>query len=225
MQAANAVRLSPLPPPTLAWLDERRRAGIAAHLCRLDPRERVRRFGRAIDDDAIVAFANGLDFRAHWLAGAYAFDQRLIGVAHACPVRAGRDYTVYAAISVDVDYRGRGIGRALLGAIADRLHDTAAASVVAIGSCFDLPDDDFAGEHAYELCAGVRIEAEPLPAGRAYRDTLACLRGDRDRQSTMNSSFSSPTSTMSPLPSSVGSSSIGWPFTSGERRPSTRVTK
>jgi GNAT superfamily N-acetyltransferase len=185
----------------------------------------VRRFGRSIDDDGIVAFVNELDFRAHWLAGAIAFDQRLIGVAHACPVRAGRDYTVYAAISVDADYRGRGIGHALLGAIVDRLHHTAAASVVAIGSCFDLPDDAFAGELAYELCAGVRIEAEPLPAGRAYRDTLEFASSDCDRQSRMNSSFSSPTSTTSPLPRSVGSSSIGWPFTRGERRPSTRVTK
>jgi len=168
--------------PTFAWLEARHRVAIVAHLCRLDPRERVRRFGRALADADIVAFVEDLDFHNHWLMGAFSFDQRLIGLAHACPVRTGRDCTVYAAISVDRDYRGRGIGRALLGSIVDRLHQAAATTVVAIGSCFELPEDDVRGElgadrgaQAYEVCTGIRIEAERLPAGRAYRDTLAQL--------------------------------------------------
>ncbi len=168
--------------PTLGWLDERHRAAISAHLRRLDASERTRRFGRALTDADIGAFVDGVDFAAQWASGAFSFDQRLVGFAHACPVRRGGDCTVYAAISVDGDYRGRGIGRALLGSIVDRLHQAAATTVVAIGSCFELPDDairgDFTdrGARAYDLCTGVRIEAERLPAGRAYRDTLASLR-------------------------------------------------
>lgn len=168
--------------PTYAWLDGRHRAAIVAHLTRLEARARTRRFGRALNDADITAFVDDIDFNDHWLVGAFSFDQRLIGFAHACPVRAGRQCTVYAAISVDSAYRGRGIGRALLGMIVDRLHQAAATTVVAIGSCFELPVDEPLGEfadrgaHAYDICTGVRIEAEPLPPGRAYRDTLAQLR-------------------------------------------------
>ncbi len=114
--------------PTFAWLEARHRVAIVAHLCRLDPRERVRRFGRALADADIAAFVEDLDFHNHWL------------------------------------------------------HQAAATTVVAIGSCFELPEDDVRGElgadrgaQAYEVCTGIRIEAERLPAGRAYRDTLAQL--------------------------------------------------
>ncbi len=179
MARDDSTSFSALPPPALSWLEERHRAGIIAHLSRLTPHERVRRFGRAVGDSDIAAFIDDIDFNAHWLIGAFAFDHRLIGLAHACPVRTGRDYTVYAAISVDRDYRGRGIGRALLGSIVDRLHRVAATTVVAIGSAFDLPGDTVGGEfgadaaQAFEVCTGIRIEAEQLPPGRAYRDTVA----------------------------------------------------
>jgi len=168
-----------LPQPALSWLEQRHRAAIVAHLSRLEPLERVRRFGRAISDAEIAAFVDDIDFRSHWLIGAFSYDHRLVGVAHACPIRSARDCTVYTAISVDRGYRGRGLGRALLGAIVDRLRRTAAAPVVAIGSAFELPDDAIGGEfgadaaQAYEVCTGIRIEAEQLPAGRAYRDTRA----------------------------------------------------
>jgi len=64
----------------------------------------------------------------------------------------------------------------MLGSIVDRLHQTAATSVVAIGQAFELPDDTVVGEfgvdgaQAYEVCTGIRIEAERLPPGRAHRD-------------------------------------------------------
>jgi len=179
MARDDPVGFNALPQPALSWLEERHRAAIIAHLSRLEPNERVRRFGRALADSEIAAFVEDVDFRSDWLIGAFAFDHRLIGLAHACPVRTGRDYTVYAAISVERDYRGRGMGRALLGSIVDRLHQVAATAVVAIGSAFELPDDmaaaGFAGDasRAYEVCTGIRIEAERLPPGRAYRDTLA----------------------------------------------------
>lgn len=179
MARDDAIGSNVWPQPALSWLEERHRAAIIAHLSRLAPHERVRRFGRALADSDIAAFVGDVDFRSHWLIGAFSFDHRLIGLAHACPIRTGRDLTVYAAISVDRDWRGRGIGRALLGSIVDRLHRVAATTVVAIGSAFELPGDTTGSEfgadaaRAYELCTGIRIEAERLPPGRAYRDTLA----------------------------------------------------
>jgi GNAT superfamily N-acetyltransferase len=179
MARDNPIGYDLPPQPALSWLEQRHRAAIVAHLARLDPHERVRRFGRAISDAETAAFVDDIDFRSHWLIGAFSFDHRLIGLAHACPVRSARDCTVYTAISVDRGYRGRGLGRALLGSIVDRLHQSAAATVVAIGPAFELPDDAVGCEfgvdvaQAYEVCTGIRIEAEQLPPGRAYRDTLA----------------------------------------------------
>jgi GNAT superfamily N-acetyltransferase len=166
-----------LPQPAFGWLDERHRRAIVAHLSRLDSTARVRRFGRALAEPDIAAFVEDIDFRSHWLIGAFSFDHRLIALAHACPVRSFVNCTVYAAISVDADQRGRGIGRALLGSIVDRIHQVAGTSVVAIGSAFEFADDaqcDVGADGAsYDLCTGLRIEAERLPPGRAYRDTIA----------------------------------------------------
>jgi GNAT superfamily N-acetyltransferase len=165
--------------PVLGWLDARHRAAIAEHLRRLDSEERARRFGREMPDAAVATYADGVDFGTQWLIGAFSFDQRLVALAHASPVRAGRDGTLYAAFSVDRAYRRRGIGRALLCAVVDRLQRAAGACAVSIGAYFEWTDDaprDGAaaggGAGAYELCAGVRIEVDRRTGAE---------RGDRPR--------------------------------------------
>ncbi len=75
--------------PAVAWLDATHRGAIRAHLRRLGADERERRFGRVVGHDDIATIVDDFYFGAHWLIGAFSFDQRLTGLAHACAVRQG----------------------------------------------------------------------------------------------------------------------------------------
>jgi GNAT superfamily N-acetyltransferase len=156
--------------PKFVWLSCRHRAAIAGHLQRLDHGDRVRRFGRPRSDSDIIVFAAALDPKCDWMLGAFALDDCLVGLAHATPSAKGGGCVVDAALSVDKGWRGHGLGRALLGAIVGRVHGSASTSVVALVSSsqpqrHNLRDELEPGVAAqpHEVCAGIRIEAEPAP--------------------------------------------------------------
>jgi GNAT superfamily N-acetyltransferase len=162
--------------PKLVWLSCRHRAAIAGHMQRLDHADRVRRFGRPLSDSDIIVFAAALDPARDWLFGAFTDDDCLVGLAQATPTPNAVGYVVDAAVSVDKGWRGHGLGRALLGAILARVHGAANTAVVTI-ACPSLPQAqslrrELATSHAahpHEVCAGIRIEAEPMPHSRVHR--------------------------------------------------------
>jgi len=93
-------------------LNPRHREDIVAHLKQLPERDRYLRFGRAVRDEAIGDYVNGIDFERDRVFGIYSLALELIGVAH-----LALDTTRQAAelgLSVDPASRGKGYGFALL---------------------------------------------------------------------------------------------------------------
>jgi GNAT superfamily N-acetyltransferase len=93
-------------------LNARHREDIARHLIQLPERDRYLRFGRAIRDDAIRAYVDGLDFERDRLFGTFGPALELIGVAHLALDRDRQEAEL--GLSVDAGSRVRGHGYALL---------------------------------------------------------------------------------------------------------------
>ncbi len=92
-------------------LDRSHRAAISAHLLCLPREDRRLRFGATLDDAAVTAYAEGIDFERDAVFGAFADDLALAGVAHV----ASGGPAVEFGVSVVPEARGRGIGSALFG--------------------------------------------------------------------------------------------------------------
>jgi GNAT superfamily N-acetyltransferase len=157
-------------PVGLAWLTRRHRVAIAAHFARLLPGDRTRRFGRPLSDTEIVAHTAGLDFARDGFLGALTSAGAVNALAQVRPSTAAVGDAFELAISVDPSCRGRGFAARLVGSIVDRLHGTAATSVVAIDIAPARAPDALRAELGLvpgaggnEVCMGIRIEAEPLP--------------------------------------------------------------
>jgi GNAT superfamily N-acetyltransferase len=91
---------------TLTRLTDADRPQIAAHLLRLEPEARRRRFGSALKDGCIADYAGRIDPARNRLLGFFAGGE-LRGLAEIFPELDGA--SVEAAFSVDRDWRGRGI--------------------------------------------------------------------------------------------------------------------
>ncbi len=90
-------------------LDRSHRAAIAAHLLRLPREDRRLRFGATLDDDAVTAYVQRIDFERDAVFGTFADDLALTGVAHVAAAGTAAEF----GVSVVPDARGRGIGSAL----------------------------------------------------------------------------------------------------------------
>ena len=93
-------------------LNPKHREDIARHLVALPEHDRYLRFGRAIRDQAIHEYVDGLDFARDKLFGTFASDLNLIGVAHLALDHPARSAEL--GLSVDSASRVKGHGYALL---------------------------------------------------------------------------------------------------------------
>lgn len=93
-------------------LNPKHREDIARHLLALPEHDRYLRFGRAIRDQAIREYVDGLDFTRDKLFGTFRPDLDLIGVAHLALDHAARSAEL--GLSVDSASRVKGHGYALL---------------------------------------------------------------------------------------------------------------
>jgi len=93
-------------------LNPRHREDIARHLVQLPAEDRRLRFGRAIRDDAIRAYVEGIDFERDRVFGILGDSLDLVGVAHLALDPA--DGTAELGLSVDPRQRSNGHGYALL---------------------------------------------------------------------------------------------------------------
>ena len=100
--------------PTVAVqrLNARHREDIARHLLQLPADDRRLRFGHAIGDHAIRAYAQGIDFARDRVFGIHGERLELVGVAHLALDSA--DGAAELGLSVDPSCRGKGHGYALL---------------------------------------------------------------------------------------------------------------
>ena len=100
--------------PTVAVprLNARHRDDIARHLQQLPAEDRRLRFGRAIRDDAIRAYVDGIDFDRDRVFGIFGPALELIGVVHLALDPAEK--AAELGLSVDPACRVKGHGYALL---------------------------------------------------------------------------------------------------------------
>lgn len=100
------------PGVAVQMLNPRHRDDIARHLLRLPAEDRRLRFGRAVRDEAIREYVEGIDFERDRVFGIHTPGLELTGVAHLALDAAGR--TAELGLSVDPASRGKGYGFALL---------------------------------------------------------------------------------------------------------------
>jgi RimJ/RimL family protein N-acetyltransferase len=93
-------------------LNPKHRVDITRHLLALPERDRYLRFGRAIRDEAIREYVDGLDFTRDRLFGTFGPRLDLIGVAHLALDAAA--HSAELGLSVDPAFRVKGHGFALL---------------------------------------------------------------------------------------------------------------
>jgi ribosomal protein S18 acetylase RimI-like enzyme len=87
--------------------------GIERHLLTLDSASRHTRFGSAFADSSVSAYVRQIDVRRALLIGAVdGADDRIVGLAEAQPTTCID--RVEMAVSVDLPYRRKGIGRCLM---------------------------------------------------------------------------------------------------------------
>jgi GNAT superfamily N-acetyltransferase len=85
---------------------------LADFLLTLSEDDRYRRFGRAMPDDAIRAYVAGIDWSEWVLLGAFSSQAALVGVLELADARPG---ACEIAVAVAPVYRGKGVGRELMG--------------------------------------------------------------------------------------------------------------
>lgn len=98
--------------PAVSRLNPRHREDIAQHLITLPAEDRRLRFGRALRDDGVRAYVEGIDFDRDRVFGVQGPDLELLGVGHLALESGAR--LAELGISVDTRMRGRGCGFALL---------------------------------------------------------------------------------------------------------------
>jgi len=84
-----------------------------AHLLRLGPAERLQRFCHQADDAWLCAYVAGLDLAQHKIIGCFEGEQ-MRGAAELRGLGAARLRLVEAAVSVEKDWCGQGVERALI---------------------------------------------------------------------------------------------------------------
>ena len=122
LRAAGGTPAAPARDGGWRWLPirtlgPRHRERIAAHLRELAPGDRYLRFGRAMNDEQIRRYVDGIDFGRDQLFGVFNRRLRLIAVAHlaydSAPQFATRPAMVEFGVSVAASVRGLGYGARL----------------------------------------------------------------------------------------------------------------
>ena len=117
-----------------------RRTRIAAHFAGLSPEDRALRFNSALVDDAQIArYVGQLRFVEDLILGLVDAESNIVGLAHGCVFDVGEERRIEAAFSVDVAYRGRGFGYALMRALQAAAPQRRAAAIVGLCAARNLP--------------------------------------------------------------------------------------
>ena len=147
-------------------LTEQDRPEITAHLLRLDPEARRRRFGSALKDSAVVAYVDRIDLSQGTLLGLRAEGGlRALAELFADPSGAVAE----AAFSVEQDWRGRGLGTALLDAALARAGELGQQRVVLYIQPGNQAMKRVAHKHAFDL----HLDEGELVAERALQPIAA----------------------------------------------------
>lgn len=156
---------------TLTRLTDADRPQIAAHLLRLEPEARRRRFGSALKDGCIAAYAGRIDTARNRLLGFFAGGD-LRGLAEVFPELDGA--SVEAAFSVDRDWRGRGICTELMDRVLRWAACAGYSRVVLYIQEANRPMREVARKHGFRLI----LDAGEYVADRALApaDPVAQLR-------------------------------------------------
>jgi GNAT superfamily N-acetyltransferase len=98
---------------TIRRLSAIERGKMRDHLLRLDPEDRLLRFGGYVSDAYIDGYCDGLDWDRAVLIG-YLVDGEVRGVGELRPMAEGWSMAAEAALSVERPYQNRGVGTELL---------------------------------------------------------------------------------------------------------------
>jgi RimJ/RimL family protein N-acetyltransferase len=104
--------MSAAPAVAVHRLNPRHREDIARHLLQLPEEDRRMRFGRAIRDETLRAYVDGIDFDRDRVFGVFGSALEVIGVAHLALEPGQR--VAELGVSVNPALRGKGYGFALL---------------------------------------------------------------------------------------------------------------
>ena len=113
---------------------------ITAHLARLSADDRALRFNSGLTDEAQIAhYVGQMRFGEDLILGLVDATGLVVGLAHGCAFRAGAEQRIEAAFSIDIGYRGRGLGTSLMRSLqaAASLHGV--ASVVGVCAARNRP--------------------------------------------------------------------------------------
>lgn len=154
---AASVPVVPAPPPDarprllIVELPEGRRRLVARHLLRLTPEDRRLRFGRPMNDFALLRYARRIDFAQDAVFGAFDDTVDLVGLAH---IGFGPD-RAELGLSVLATARRRGVAHALL--LRSMAH-ARARGIAAFEMAF-LPEN--AALRTLASRAGMTVEPDP----------------------------------------------------------------
>jgi GNAT superfamily N-acetyltransferase len=109
---------------------------ILAHLLRLSPEDRSLRFSAGlVTDTTIRAYAARIRFGQDLVLGLLSQRGQLFGLAHGCVFDHRGQAHIEAAFSVDADWRGAGLGKALMAAVCRRACERACERTALVGQC------------------------------------------------------------------------------------------
>jgi GNAT superfamily N-acetyltransferase len=109
---------------------------IAAHLLRLSPDDRSLRFSAGVvTDDSICAYAGRIRFGHDLVLGLVSQRGHLFGLAHGCVFLQHKQLHIEAAFSLDAEWRGVGLGKALMEAMQSRVGEQACERAALVGMC------------------------------------------------------------------------------------------
>ncbi|HET9205004.1 MAG TPA: GNAT family N-acetyltransferase [Burkholderiaceae bacterium] len=113
---------------------------ITAHLTRLSADDRALRFNSALTDEAQIArYVGQMRFGEDLILGLVDASGRVVGIAHGCAFKAGAEHRIEAAFSIDIGYRGRGFGIALMRSLQAAASAQGVASIVGLCAARNRP--------------------------------------------------------------------------------------
>ena len=111
-------------------------ARIEAHLLRLCAEDRSLRFSAGVvSDDTIRAYVHRIRFGHDLVLGLVGQCGHLFGLAHGCVFTWKGQPQIEAAFSVDIEWRGQGLGKALMQSVQSRASERASQEVALLGMC------------------------------------------------------------------------------------------
>ena len=170
---------------------------ITAHLMRLSADDRALRFNSALTDEAQIArYVGQMRFGEDLILGLVDAAGRVVGVAHGCAFKAGAEQRIEAAFSIDLGFRGRGFGIALMRSLQAAASAHGVASIVGLCAARNRPM-----RRVFER-AGMTLERED----DEIRACLALKAGPADPDGSLSSGRSGKRAAtpIDSLPASAG---------------------